>query len=240
MLRVQASSSLYGAEANLRSLLWCGCNYQVTGLVGYRYLNLSDQLSITENTLILRDIPFNPPDVPVNAGTQVTVFDRFDTHNQFYGGQVDAAAVEWQRDRWTLEARAKLALGVTEQAVDIAGSQRFLVAPNGTTQTFNGGLYALPSNIGHHSQYRFAVVPDVGFKLGYDLTSNIRIFVGYDFLYWSSVLRPGDQIDQVLDLNQVPQSGRPYPAANQVRPVVPFRTTSYFATGVNAGIEIRY
>jgi hypothetical protein len=53
-------------------------------------------------------------------------------------------------------------------------------------------------------------------------------------------VRPGDQIDQVLDLNQVPNSGRPFPPANQVRPVVPFQVSSYWAQGVNAGVLFRY
>jgi len=27
-------------------------------------------------------------------------------------------------------------------------------------------------------------------KLGYDVTDHVRVFVGYDFLYWSNVVRP--------------------------------------------------
>jgi hypothetical protein len=130
-------------------------------------------------------------------------------------------------------------VGATEQSVDINGGQIFNRV-NGTVQTFQGGLYALPSNIGHFSQTRFAVVPDVGLKIGYDLTDHIQLFVGYDVLYWSSVLRAGDQIDRSLDANKIPNFGGQFPATAQVRPVPLLQTTGYWAQGFNAGILIRY
>ena len=235
---INTNSDLQGAELNLRGLLWCGCNFNVTGLVGFRYLNLNDNLDITEHLLILKNIPTNPPNVPINAGDQITVSDQFHTRNQFFGGQVGAVA-DWHFGRWFVEGGLKIALGETLQSVDIDGFQRILM-PGGGVQTFKGGLYAVNSNIGHFSQSRFGVVPDATLRVGYNVTDNIRVFVGYDFLYWNSVLRPGDQIDQALDLNRVPNSGAPFPAATQVRPVVPFRTSSYWATGVSAGVEFRY
>ncbi|HZZ82897.1 MAG TPA: BBP7 family outer membrane beta-barrel protein, partial [Gemmataceae bacterium] len=241
-LTVDSSSQLWGAEANVRSLLWCGCNYQVTGLVGFRYLDLSDNLNIQENTLVQVGFAANPGsgEVDVKSGSIVTVNDRFSTRNRFYGGQV-GGSVNWQfADRWSLIGNVKLGFGVTQQVVDIDGSQRIVPPGGGTPINFVGGLYAVPSNIGHHSQSQFGFVPEIGLKLNYQLTDNISVFVGYDFLFWSSVVRPGDQIDQFLDLNQVPQSGKPYPQAPQVRPVVPFQTSSFWAQGVNAGLMFRY
>ena len=214
-LRIHMSTSLLGAEVNSRFLLWNDCCFHVTGILGFRYLDLSDDLGITENITILRAIPGNPPNPPIaNVGDQITVNDRFETHNRFYGGQVGANA-EWQRGPWSLEAFGKLALGVTDQSVDIDGSQR-VASVNGNVQNFRGGLYALPSNIGNHSQTRFGIVPEVGFKVGYDLTDNIRLFVGCDFLYWNSVLRPGDQIDQSLNANNIPNSGALSPRAPRI------------------------
>jgi hypothetical protein len=237
-LQVHMSSALLGAEVNKRSLICCGCDYQVTGIVGFRYLDLRDHLEIQENLTFINDVPgvgANPP--IASRGDRVFVFDRFDTHNRFYGGQIGANA-EWRRGCWSLDTRFKLALGATQQSVDIDGGQQ-IVRANGTVQNFQGGLLALPSNIGHFTQTRFAVVPEVGVKVGYNFTENLRVFVGYDFLYWSNVLRPGDQIDTSLDANRIPNFGA-FPPANQVRPVVPFRTTSYWAMGLNAGLELRY
>jgi Putative beta barrel porin-7 (BBP7) len=238
-LAVRTSSNLYGAELNGRALLWADCNFQATGIIGFRYLNLSDHLSITENITSLRDIPGVPPNPPISrAGDQIIVFDQFNTRNVFYGGQIGLNG-EWRRGPWSFDATGKVALGVTQQSVDIDGFQR-IASLDGRVQSFQGGLYALSSNIGHHSQSRFAVVPEVGVKVGYNFTDNIRFFVGYDFLYWSSVARPGDQIDQSLNANIIPNSGAPFPATGQVRPVVPFRTTNYWAMGLNAGVEFRY
>jgi hypothetical protein len=57
------------------------------------------------------------------------------------------------------------------------------------------------------------------------------------------VVRPGDQIDTALNVQQIPNFGATPPfvqPSNIVRPIVPFATTSYFAHGVNAGLEWRY
>lgn len=238
-LQITTSSTLLGAELNNRWLLWTGCDFDVSGLVGFRYLDLNDKLRIEENVTSLRDIPGNPGQPPISrAGDRILVFDRFDTRNQFYGGQFGLNA-EWRRGPWFLETGAKVALGATHQAIDINGGQR-ISSLDGRVQNFNGGLYALSSNSGHFTQNHFAVVPEVGLKVGCNITENIRLFVGAEFMYWSSVVRPGDQIDQALDANLIPNSGAPFPTANQVRPRVPFRTTSYWATGLIAGVEIRY
>ncbi len=128
-IRVDTSSDLQGAELNLRGLLWCGCNFNVTGLVGFRYLNLDENLGIIEHLLILKNIPVNPPNVPINAGDQITVSDQFHTRNQFFGGQVGAVA-DWHFGRWFVEGGIKVGLGETDQSVDIAGFQR-IVSPGG-------------------------------------------------------------------------------------------------------------
>ena len=47
---------------------------------------------------------------------------------------------------------------------------------------------------------RFAVLPEFGFDVGYQLTSRWRSFIGYNFLYISDVARPGNQIDGGVNL----------------------------------------
>jgi hypothetical protein len=46
----------------------------------------------------------------------------------------------------------------------------------------------------------FAVVPEVGIKLGYKIMPSIQLGIGYDFLFISNVLGPTDQIDRNCDL----------------------------------------
>jgi hypothetical protein len=65
--------------------------------------------------------------------------------------------------------------------------------------------------------------------------------VGYNFLYVSSVIRPGDQVDRVLDITQIPNF--PVPGVQPTalgRPTVLFKETDFWAQGINLGLEIRY
>ncbi len=62
--------------------------------------------------------------------------------------------------------------------------------------------------------------------------------MGYDFLYWSSVARPGDQIDRTVNSTQIaPRTG---PFTGPARPAFEFKNTDYWAHGVNFGVEFRY
>src|SRR5208337_4979978 len=131
----------------------------------------------------------------------------------------------------------KLAAGINHETINIQGGQMF-VLPTGTVAAFNGGLLALPSNIGIHQRSSFAVVPEVNLNLGYQLTESLKLFVGYDFLWWSNVVRPGDQIDTTLNINQIPNFVKsPNPGPN--RPLVPFKTSDFWAQGMNVGLEYR-
>jgi hypothetical protein len=237
-ITVNNFTDLWGIEVNYRRLLCSDCNYSVSGLVGFRYLDLHEGLDITENVLSQQAVPGFPI---FNPGNQIVVADSFHTRNKFYGGQLGLDG-EYYRGRWFVGGRVQVGLGATHETIDIAGSQT-VITPAGQRTTFNGGLLALPSNSGNFSQNKFAVVPQVGVKLGYNITDNVRVFAGYDFLYWSNVVRPGDQIDTNLNVSQIPNFGNNplfVPPSNIVRPVVPFRTTSFYAHGVSAGIEVRY
>jgi hypothetical protein len=103
-----------------------------------------------------------------------------------------------------------------------------------------GGLLAVPgANIGRFSRNEFSVVPQVGLNVGYQLCDNIQIFGGYTCLYWTNVVRPGGQIDPVLDVNRIPNFGGG-PAATSNRPVVPFADSTFWAHGVSAGVRLSW
>jgi hypothetical protein len=233
-IHVDAPTRFWGAEVNARHNLCCGCDYRVDALVGYRHFGLEEGLGITEDLITLTAIPGI-----ANVGDRIVITDRFDTRNYFHGGQVGAVA-EWRRDRWVVQGTVKVALGNMHQRIDIAGRTTILPGPaGGAVQDFPAGLLALGSNSGSFSRDRFAVIPEVGVKLGYQLTDSLRAFVGYDFLYISNVVRPGDQIDRVLDVNQIPLVGGAAPPP-PARPLVPFRTTDFWAQGLSVGLELRY
>ncbi len=230
-LKVEAPSRLWGAEANLRGNLCCGCSGRLDLLAGFRYLELKEGLHITEFITAT-----NATSVP--PGTRITVSDRFDTRNEFWGGQL-GLDYELRRGPWSIDMRGKLGLGSTHQTVSIGGNQ-LLQFPNGTISVANGGALALSTNSGRFTRDRFSVVPEFGATLGYDVTDWWRLTVGYNFLYLSSVVRPGDQIDRVVDVTNIPnfQSGvRPTGLA---RPAPTLRDTDFWAQGVSFGMEFRW
>jgi hypothetical protein len=236
MVNVSSFSELWGAEVNLRKNVCCGCWGRFDLFGGFRYLDLKEKLNITEtevagpNSLMFSDI------LP---GSNVFVYDSFRTRNQFYGGQL-GSQLELRRGRWFTDLRAAVALGDVHQTIDVSGTQTLVPPGGGPTQLTTGGLLALPSNIGHFTSDRFAVVPELGINVGYQITENFRVFVGYTVLYWSHVVRPGDQIDTVLDIRQIPHTIGPIPPVAQSRPIMPFRQTDFWAQGVNFGLELRF
>ncbi len=228
---VGGPSRLWGAEIDLRANVCCGCFGRLDFLAGPRYLQLDEGLHIQESLLGLAGAgPF--------AGSHITVSDRFDTRNLFYGPQL-GLDYRLERGRWSLGLLGKLALGENHEIVNITGGQ-VVVSPTGAVSTFNGGLLALASNSGHFTRDRFAAVPEVGVNVGWQATDWCRLFVGYNFLYLSSVVRPGDQIDRVLDVTQIPNFGASALPTGQARPAALVRDTDFWAQGISFGMEFRY
>jgi hypothetical protein len=227
------SSKFFGAEVNGGCIVCCGCNYNVGLYGGFRFIELEESLGITES---LQGLPTAPAPF---TNTSVLLQEYFGTHNQFYGGQVGVSG-EYDYQRVSFEGFAQVALGDTHQSILIDG-QQFLTPPGGPTQRSVGGLLAERSNIGRYHRERFSVVPEVGFNVGFLLTSHIRPFIGYDFLYWNNVVRPGTQIDRGLDITQIPNFNVPGVApVGQNRPTAPQNSTDIWAQGLRLGLEFRF
>jgi hypothetical protein len=235
-LSARAESELWGADVNLRTCLASGCDARLTGFVGYRHLNLRESVTITENINVVGAgaglvTVTDPP------GTVVVVQDRFATRNEFHGGQL-GATYERRWGRVALDTRASVAFGVTHQELDIDGFQR-RVRPGMAPMVFRGGLLAAGPNLGSFSRDRFSVVPEATVNVGYYLTPGLKAFVGYNFLYWTDVIRPGDQIDRVVDLTFVPNAP-PVAPSGQNRPRPLFKQSDLLVTGVQFGLEYRW
>ena len=83
------------------------------------------------------------------------------------------------------------------------------------------------------------MVPQIGLKLNVDITERLRGFAGYDFLYWSQVARPGNQMDHSVNVTQGQIFGPP--AVGDVsRPAVPFNSSGFSTQGVSLGFEFRF
>jgi hypothetical protein len=84
------------------------------------------------------------------------------------------------------------------------------------------------------------VVPEAGVNFGFQLTRCLRVVAGYSFLYNSSVLRAGNQIDRGLNVTQLPSQVGPGTLVGVARPVPVLRGSDFWAQGFSVGLELRY
>jgi hypothetical protein len=186
---------------------------------GVRWAQLQEGLNIQEDLTMPTDTTF--------------LNDNFSTSNRFIGGEL-GFMWDWQRDRWSLELLSKLALGSTRQEVSISG---FTFNGSDPDNPAEGGLLAQSSNIGFRERDVFSVLPQIGITCGYLLTDRLRLTGGYTFMYWSRVVRPGDQIDLEVNPELIPPgSGDGLPA----HPQFVFRDTDIWIQGINVGLEYQW
>ena len=223
--------SLLGVELNATMRAPTVGPLRLEGLAGLRYLRLRETYTFSTDS---PDIPPRPPDV-------FQTRDEFDTTNDFFGVQVGARG----RARWGAffaDGLVKIALGAMVQSLDIAGQ---LVTNDfnrlGPPQTFAGGYFALPSNIGERTRTVFAVVPEAGLTLGYQVTQQLSVFAGYTFLYVSNVLRAPDQVDRRINPSQAPAiTGKLPDLSGPAEPSRRFNGSDFWAQGLNVGLAFRF
>jgi len=138
--------------------------------------------------------------------------------NEYHAGEI-GLAYECYRDCWRFDLLAKVGFGNMKQSVTIAGT----TTNNGVAVTPPIGLLAI-DNQGQFSRNAFSVSPEIGATANYALNDCIQLSLGYSFIYWSNVAQAGDQIPTNLNV----------PA-----PFV-FNDGSYWAHGLNAGLELTY
>lgn len=230
-VNVHTYSFLTGADVNYRRNIVANCNTTFDMLFGFRYMNLTESLTITENG----------SQTTTGVGTTTgSLTDSFRTTNNFFGPQI-GFVVQKQWGPWSTDFFTKIGAGDNYSVVTVKGSASF----NNPTAAFSQGLFAQPSNIGAWNSHHFSILTETGLNLGYNLTPRFRVHVGYSVMYWSNVLRPGDQIDPIVDETLVPKPpGTPaqflplHPS--DPHPVVPFKRSDFFAHGVNIGVTYRW
>ena len=210
---VGVSTWLSGGEANVTACLIPSARFQLTALGGFRFLSLDDDRTIHEQFKVAND-------VPGFGGNRLTLQDEFCTDNRFYGGQLGLKA-SVQHNVVTIDFLGKIALGGIQQAININGATN-VFKPDGSTTHFKGGLLALRSNIGSHERDEFAFVPELGVNIGLRLTRRLKACVGYSFLWVSSVVRAGEQIDPVVNVTQFPILSGNGPLVGPARPAFKF------------------
>jgi hypothetical protein len=232
-ISIRGESSMLGGEAMLRQNMCGTCYCRVDGLLGARYARLDESLAITDTRTVVG------PGAGVAIGTVFEESDLFDAVNQFYGGQLGVVA-ECRAYGLSIEGTLKLALGVNHSRVRIDGSSTATIPAGGdgppVVVNTPAGLLAQSTNIGAYTADTFAVIPEVGVNIGYNITPRLKVTGGYTFFYWTDTLRPGDQIDTNLNLSQLAPGG----LVGAPRPLFPGAIDNVWVQGVSAGLEFDF
>lgn len=235
---VTTSTDAWGGGFDIHRNIVSNPCHHLNFLTGFRFMRLNEDLTITET---FGRLPGAPTTIGVPSVLSGVVTDQFATTNEFYGANFGFDG-EIRRGRFTFGGRAAIAVGEVFQSVQIDGTQ-VLRYNNGGAGVFPGGLLALPgANLGTFKQSQFAVMPEIGFKIGYDILPHLRLSVGYNLIYLSSVLRPGDQIDTALDVARIPNfpvTPAPAPLV-YTRPVPLFRDTGLTLQGITLGLQYNF
>ncbi len=209
----------------------CGpCGYppycKIDFTAGYRHYHLEEGVSISEDLTSLQ---------AQNPG-RFELTDNFRTQNDFDGAEL-GTVYSAGRNRWTFEFLTRIAIGNTQQRASIDGETTIspLVSP---AETFEGGLLALPSNIGEYSRDRFTMIPELGLNLGFYMSPRMRVLIGYNMIYWGNVVRPGEIIDLVVDTDQVPPALEN--VADNTFPRFNMDESDFWAQGLNVGLDYRW
>jgi hypothetical protein len=226
--QINSTQFLLGAEALVRENFYLSPGLRIDGLAGYRFLNLREQLHITDN------FTSTDPTSAVAVGTNVNVNDNFETVNYFNGAEVGVVAT-WGSGPLTLDTTLKLAVGGNNHRLVINGFTT-TTTPGGTPTDTPGGLLAQPGNSGRTNGTDWTVVPEAALNLRWDVTGNLRLTAGYTFLWWDSVVRPGDQIDTVV--NRTGLSGGTVTGEN--RPILLTTTSGLWVQGIQLGLIYTY
>jgi hypothetical protein len=241
--RVDAFSTtrLWGLEADFKSGLARSDALCVDALAGFRYVDLSERFgfgrdvgAITGTSLLSFE------GTHLGASDSLLIADRFDTRNQFYGGDVGLRARWSLLDKLTADLTAKVALGAVRQRLDVFGQTTHLDATGAVVGVAPGGLFALAgANAGQFTATRFGVIPQATVRLRYAVTDWLSASIGYDFLYWNSVVRPADQVSGTINTGLAP-SQVPFANGGPALPAPSFRHTDLIVHGLNCGIELRF
>jgi hypothetical protein len=213
---ISASETIRFGGANL-DFVFNQCrtpNRETNYLLGFRTLYLEEILALRTRTHPL-------------GGFLLFRNDSFQTRNFFYGGELGARSI-FRKEICFLEVTGKVAVGNNLENVTILGVNRF------RSKDSIGGIFAQPSNIGSYSRNQLVVAPEAQVRLGLELSDHLKVSLGYDVLWMSSVARPGDQIDRQIGPGFRDNPDRPFFDEAAIR------NDTFWVQGASLGLEIRY
>jgi hypothetical protein len=220
---LNSSSRLWGGEANHIDIIYAGSCCRMTCLTGFRYLNLDENLNIAQR--------FDGTVATISAAAE----DNFHTRNQFYGGQLGTRC-EFRYGLFYADVQGKVAVGNVHKVLQVGGFSR--LATDTASPSASAGFLALPSNSGRFAHDQIGFVPELELKGGAQIAPGLGFFVGYNLLYWSEVLRPGNQINTRIDGRQIPLTTLFQNVVESNQPVPLFNSSTFWTQGLSVGLEL--
>ena len=209
-------------------------------ICGFRWLGLDGDLTIEENirqgTQVL---PGNPPFVIPNS--DVGVSDHFGTRSDFYGWDL-GFKTHWERNCWSCDLLTRVAIGGNHNIFRGEGFTGLTVPlPDVPTLTTPLGRYIGPANSVICGKDTFSVVPEIGLTFAYMPRNWVKFTLGFNWAYWTDVIRPGGQVDRVINPIGVPtQPEFKSDLYEPRRPGVPFNETDIWFQSVTLGMQFMY
>jgi hypothetical protein len=252
---VQTTSRLAGAGINaVKNLSHCE-DYTVDTLFGFRYIDLEERLDVTQTSTPLNGgtLAFGGGTLPPGVG--LSLADSFATRNQFYGGVIGSRG-ELRFGPAFIDVSSTIAIGPNHEVLQVYGRTTGLTPGN---PTLPGGLLAVgggnetvigangqptafvhQGNIGRYTTNRFIVAPEGSVQAGAYISSHVKLAIGYNFLYMTDVIRPGQQVNTQVNTRFVPSSPAFGSTSGVQVPTVTGRREDFHAQGLTFSAEVKY
>lgn len=162
---------------------------------GYRFLSFRDGLNIREDLISIDQGGVIP------VGTTFDVNDSFATLNQFHGGSI-GSTLKAKFQEWDFGVYGGGAMGALNRKLNTVGSTHVTI-PGLDTDSYHGGLLALPSNMGSYHSTRFVAIPEIKLLANRRLARGLSINFGYTVLVVPQTWRAAEKIDYSINETQV-------------------------------------
>src|SRR5262249_27150937 len=185
---------------------------------------------------------------------QITTNDLISTRNNFYGAEAGMSFEWWVVPSVVVSGWGKAAVGGTYERIFIQGNtttSSFAVITNGANppvilanplvsrNVTQGGI--LTPGVGPilDTATRLAWVPEGNLTVGYLPACWVRLFCGYNWMFISNVVRPGDQVGFTTSNANLTLVGNSQ-NVTVVQPGYRYTTNNLFVHGLSAGVEFRW
>lgn len=238
-IRFDAHSSFWGSDVNLIYRPYIGIYEYPEFIFGARYLSLDEDFTARQESLILPAGRSGFLGNQIGGGNTLVMNDSFSTRNRFVGGTVGMRR-QFDRGCFFLNLMGTVSIGATHEKLLVDGDTTVNRLANFPPITTSGGVLALATNIGKTTHNEFTAVPEVRIQLGLHITKSMQFTVGYNFLYWGTVLRPGLEVDRRINPHALPTSIQFGQAGGPTVPEPQLRQGDFALHGLSAGLAFRF